>query len=75
MICIYCSDLGRNRPTICRAHRLLSDVAQECAPRWRTPIPLEIYFRKLRARHVRVGIERVRALLDAMGMPYHVWHP
>jgi hypothetical protein len=73
MTCIYCVRVGTRRPGICDAHAAILDVVQKYGSKWYHPIPLEVFFSQLRVRKVRVGIERVRALLEMMEMPYQSW--
>ena len=73
MSCIYCQGTGNQRPTICAGHVAILDVMHVYGPMWKKPIPLEVYFSQLRVRNVRMGIERVRALLETMEMPYQCW--
>ena len=75
MSCIYCQGTGNQRPTICAGHVAILDVAHVYGPIWKKPIPLEVYFSQLRVRNVRIGIERVRALLKMMEMPYQCLTP
>ena len=74
MTCLYCTvGMGIRRPSMCDAHAAILDTVREYGPKWYHPIPLEVYFSQLRVRKVRVGVERVRALLEGMGMPYQCW--
>jgi hypothetical protein len=76
MSCAYCAVAGvPGRPTICPEHRAILGVIEEFAAVWRRPIPLEVFYCQLRKRGIRVGVERVRRMLELMEMPYWCWSP